>query len=87
MRSRYSAYVEHNESYILDTWHASTRPETLSLKSDPAVKWSRLKIINSTDNTVEFMAWFKINGKADKLHENSRFIHEKGRWFYLDASQ
>lgn len=86
MRSRYSAYAQHNEAYILSTWHASTRPQSLSINSDSAVKWIRLKVISSNDETVEFIAWYKLNGKAHQLHELSRFIFEDQRWYYLNGS-
>jgi SEC-C motif-containing protein len=35
--------------------------------------------------TVEFVARYKIGGRAYKLHETSRFVREDGRWFYLDG--
>ena len=44
-----------------------------------------VKIINSDNDHVEFVATHRINGKAFKLHENSRFLFEDGRWFYVDG--
>ena len=36
--------------------------------------------------TVEFVARFKISGgRAERLHEISRFVREEGRWFYVDG--
>lgn len=85
MRSRYSAYALHEEQYILDSWHESTRPEHID--ADPLVQWIRLKIIdaNSSHDHVEFVATFRRNGKAFKLCENSRFAFEDGKWFYLES--
>ena len=83
MRSRYSAYVTANERYLLDTWHPATRPVSLNLDTD--VQWVRLKILNSSEHYVEFVATYKINGKAHKLHENSRFVFENGRWYYVEG--
>ena len=41
-------------------------------------------------DTVEFVARYKVNGRAHRLHEVSRFVREAGdggmRWFYLDGS-
>lgn len=42
-------------------------------------------------DTVEFVARFKVGGRAQRLHEVSRFVREPGpdgalRWFYLDGS-
>lgn len=89
MRSRYSAYVLKLEAYLLATWHPSTRPATLELASDDA-KWLRLDvkrhIVESADRaTVEFVARYKVGGRAHRLHEVSRFVREEGRWFYLDG--
>jgi SEC-C motif-containing protein len=36
--------------------------------------------------SVEFVARYKIKGRAHRLHEVSRFVREGGRWFYLDGS-
>jgi SEC-C motif-containing protein len=32
---------------------------------------------------VQFIATYRLNGKAYKLPENSRFVLEDGKWFYL----
>jgi SEC-C motif-containing protein len=89
MRSRYSAYVLKREDYLLTTWHRSTRPASLDLAGDTS-KWLGLEIKQYTPQsaeraTVEFVARYKIAGRAHRLHELSRFVHEGGRWFYLDG--
>ena len=43
MRSRYSAYVLGLREYVLDTWHASTRPEHLE-RFDSGLKWLGLTV-------------------------------------------
>jgi len=83
MRSRYSAYVMEREDYLLQTWHPSTRPAQLNLQQEGNVKWLGLKIIRSETETVEFVARYKVAGKATRLHEISTFVYEQGRWFYL----
>jgi len=35
--------------------------------------------------SVEFVARSKLGGRAQRLHETSRFAREDGRWFYLDG--
>ena len=44
----------------------------------------------SNRDSVEFVARYKVNGRAHRLHEVSRFVREAGeggmRWFYLDGS-
>lgn len=83
MRSRYTAYAMQNTRYLLETWHASTRPASLEL--DSSTQWIRLKILDSSADRVEFVATCRINGKAHRLQENSRFVHEHGRWYYVDG--
>ncbi len=89
MRSRYSAYVLGLEAYLLDTWHASTRPQSLDLALDAALKWQGLTILSACQQgdqgRVEFIARYKVNGRADRLHEESRFVFENRRWYYLDG--
>lgn len=86
MRSRYSAYVLGRVEYLLSTWHSSTRPLALELET---TKWLglTLKHHNPTGDTaeVEFVARYKVQGKAYRLHETSRFVREHGRWFYVDG--
>ena len=91
MRSRYSAYVQADEAYLLATWHESTRPELLDLSSSGLV-WTGLKVIRCTNGLsgdsrgmVEFIASYQLNGKDGQVHEMSRFVFEQGRWFYLDG--
>lgn len=89
MRSRYTAYVLRNADYLLRTWHSSTRPAELDLEEEG--KWLGLKVIRAEggegdeNGTVEFVARFKIGGRAHRLEEKSRFVREDGRWVYLDG--
>ena len=91
MRSRYSAYVLGDQAYLLRTWHASTRPASLALAEAP-VKWLGLRIMRTAaggkddlEGRVEFEARYKPHGKAERLHEVSRFVREDGRWLYIDG--
>lgn len=89
MRSRYSAYALKLEAYLLATWHPGTRPATLDLAADNT-KWLGLEVrkhlSESADHaTVEFVARYKIGGRAGRLHEVSNFAREDGRWFYVDG--
>ncbi len=92
MRSRYTAYTRGDENYLLATWHASTRPHRLSLAVFPAPRWLGLTIMetragqpNDDFGTVEFVARYKVGGRAARLHETSRFTKEAGCWFYVDG--
>jgi SEC-C motif domain protein len=89
MRSRYSAFVLDDIDYLLDTWHASTRPATLDANPS-GLKWLGLEVrrheaIDADHATVEFVARSKLAGRAQRLHETSRFVREGGRWFYVDG--
>ena len=91
MRSRYSAYVRGNEAYLRATWEARTCPPGPILDTDPGLKWLGLEVrrasMDEAANTgvVEFVARFKTGGRAQRLHEVSRFVRENGRWYYLDG--
>lgn len=91
MRSRYTAFTQNNEAYLLQSWHRNTRPQNLNLVDQKNIKWVGLKILrheaDDSRATVEFIARYKVNGKAEKIHESSRFVKEQGQWFYLDGDQ
>lgn len=88
MRSRYSAFVRDLGDYLLATWHPSTRPATLE-PNPPGLRWLGLEVkrheMHDDHATVEFVARSKLGGKAQRLHETSRFVREGGRWLYVDG--
>jgi SEC-C motif-containing protein len=91
MRSRYSAFVLGLEDYLLKTWHPKTRPTALNLAEDPPTKWlglqiKNIEVLNKTTSTVEFIARYKVAGKATRLHEKSQFECIDGHWYYLSGS-
>ena len=90
MRSRYTAYTLQNEDYLLATWHASMRPLQLGLAEEAPTKWIGLDVKRHEQQDenraiVEFVARYKVNGRAHRLHETSRFVREDGRWYYVDG--
>lgn len=96
MRSRYTAYalLQGNggaaladlHDYLLATWHPSTVPGDLELTP---LKWTGLDIVDEAtqgdSGVVEFVAHHKVNGRAHKLHETSRFVREGSAWRYIDG--
>lgn len=100
MRARYSAYVLGEHAFILASWHPRTRPATLD--QDTGSRWLGLEVRREAgagdagdpvdpadagdEATVEFVARYKIGGRAHRLHEISRFVREGGTWLYLDGS-
>jgi SEC-C motif-containing protein len=92
MRSRYSAYVLKREDYLLASWHADTRPHVLALLAQqPPPTWLGLEVRNQQQSDcdharVEFVARYRLGGgRAQRQHEDSRFVREDGHWYYLDG--
>lgn len=86
MRSRYTAFVRENTAYLLATWHALERPPQLSLEA--GARWLGLQVraarsIDATHAEVEFVARWRVAGRAVRMHERSRFVREEGRWYYV----
>jgi SEC-C motif-containing protein len=105
MRSRYSAYTLGLEDYLRATWAAATVPDGpivdreqpphwlgLEVKSALRLRQRKATLAEMPDrDTVEFVARYKIGGRAHRLHEVSNFVREAGfdgvlRWFYVDGS-
>jgi SEC-C motif-containing protein len=93
MRSRYTAFALRNEPYLRVTWWPDTLPDE-AIAGEDDVKWIGLKIAGQTQDgdhaTVEFIARFKVGGRAHKLHEISNFIRSGDangalRWYYVDG--
>ena len=85
MRSRYSAFVLGRSRYLQATWHPSTRP--IDIDADVNTKWLGLEVrrhavIEPDRAEVEFIARYKLAGRATRIHELSRFVREAGRWYY-----
>ena len=88
MRSRYSAFVLQRRDYLLATWHAAQRPSALEFEA--GAQWLGLEVrrhraIDSAHAEVEFVARYRVAGRAVRLHENSRFVREDSRWYYVDG--
>ena len=88
MRSRYSAFVLQRRDYLLATWHASQRPSCLDF--EPGAQWLGLEVrrqrtLDAAHAEVEFVARYRVAGRAVRLHECSRFVCEGGRWYYVDG--
>jgi SEC-C motif-containing protein len=73
---------------LLATWHSGQRPAELTLEA--GAKWLGLEIrqhrtTGEDSAEVEFVARFRVGGKAIRQHERSRFVIEEGRWVYVDG--
>ena len=89
MRSRYSAYATGAIDYLINTTAASERKyysKNDIQKWASESKWQKLEIINATQNTVEFKAYFLDKNMQPQIHhEKSTFVNENGNWFYADG--
>lgn len=94
MRSRYTAHVFAQISYLWDTWSPAQRQ-----RSNPAeirawatsCDWLGLQILatkagqpNDSEGQVTFVALFRQGGQLHQHHEVSLFRQVMGRWFYID---
>ena len=89
MRSRYSAYATHNADYLMETTYISERKyysKSEILRWAVSNKWQKLEILSSSENTVEFKAYFLDSDNKPQTHyEFSTFKFENGAWYYLDG--
>jgi len=81
---------------LRDSWFPDTLPEE-PITGEDGVKWIGLQIVKhvhvaaADQATVEFVARFKVSGRAHRLHEISNFVRQADaagvvRWFYVDGS-
>ena len=89
MRSRYSAYATQAVGYLIAT--TAVFQHKLLIKSDilewsQSNKWNKLEIIEATENTVEFKAYYTDSNNLSYIHhEKSTFIIKDGKWCYVDG--
>jgi SEC-C motif-containing protein len=88
MRSRYSAFALERADYLRATWDASTRLPDFSIQ--PGAKWLGLEVratrsADADSAEVEFVARYRMDGRAVRVHERSRFLRIGERWFYVDG--
>lgn len=99
MRSRYTAFVLHDEDHLFRTWHPRTRPA--GPYGDPATTWTGLTIEETVgggedepdgaEAVVAFTARYRLTGAdgapgpEQAVHERSRFLRRAGRWLYVEA--
>ena len=88
MRSRYSAFVLERADYIRATWDAANYPHDFAIQ--PSTKWLGLEVRANRSTgpdsaEVEFVARYRMDGRAVRVHERSRFVRSGGRWLYVDG--
>ena len=92
MRSRYVGYCTRNATYLLKTWHPTTRPPALDFSQDDDTQWIGLQILDTelggasdVEGEVTFEARYMSQGRVSVLAERSRFRRVDGAWLYLDG--
>ncbi|MDF1647043.1 MAG: YchJ family metal-binding protein [Legionellaceae bacterium] len=94
MRSRYTAYTQADIRYIQKTMQGKAAIGFNAADSRAwaeRVTWIDLRVVKASDDGqtghVEFIARFIENHHMCFIHENSQFLYETGRWFYVDGKQ
>jgi SEC-C motif domain protein len=84
MRSRYSAFVVGDATYLVATWDPATCPRAVEV--DDGTRWTGLQVLGHTGGgvfdqvgTVEFRA----HHTGGVVAENSAFRRTDGRWVYV----
>ncbi len=89
MRSRYTAYVRRDASYLRRTWDARTCPVDLELD---ATDWRGLEVVSreaggpeDVTGTVTFVAHYATGViSTGTMRETSLFERRDGRWIYVE---
>lgn len=89
MRSRFSAFAIPNGDYLLETTFPAKRKfhdKKELQKWGETNEWTKLEIIQSTSDQVEFKAFYTDeNGKPQIHHELSTFQKIDERWYYVSG--
>lgn len=88
MRSRYTAFTLGRWDHVRATWWPDRCPTELA--DMPGTQWLGLevrqhRVLDADHAEVEFVARYRIHGRAVRLHERSRFVRHAGRWWYVDG--
>lgn len=90
MRSRYTAFVLGDESWLRRSWHPSTRLRRIHVSGDD--EWLGLTIVSARggplddEGVVHFVAEVRRGDAVTRLEERSRFTRHDGAWVYLDGT-
>ncbi len=94
MRSRYSAYAMKCYDYLCDTTYKPTDnlKEEVSSWGNAVLSWKSLEIIkiekgskSDKKGIVEYIAIYFINEGLGQIHESSKFLKKKNKWYYVSG--
>lgn len=93
MRSRYTAFVLNDMTYIQQTMcnPAAKRFDPKSTRNPNAHLWLGLTVIethqkNEHQGVVTFIARYKVADKKHCIYEISEFIKDNNCWYYSDGT-
>ena len=90
MRTRYTAYSQANIDYIAKTMRGKPRQgfsKKQAFEWASTANWLKLEVVDATETTVDFKAYYEFEGQPKVLHEKSLFKLHKGQWFYVGEAQ
>ena len=97
MRSRYSAFVEANIDYILETHDPDTVHQVDRAHTEAWAKqsnWQGLEIIETEAGAeddafgrVNFLAKYELKGTTIEHRESATFRKQNGKWLFVDGEQ
>ena len=96
MRSRYTAFALRSSEaleYLVATHHPDHRApdlrEGLRASLSGVDAWEELSVgfseVDGDRGTVEFVATYRVGKHRSELRERSKFVRERGRWFYTEG--
>lgn len=97
MRSRYSAFVEGNVDYIMDTHDPETADQIDRESTAEWAKqsdWKKLEILETEKGgpddlfgRVDFCATYELRGNEVEHRESATFRKHKDVWYFMDGAQ
>ncbi|MGO1295790.1 MAG: YchJ family protein [Vibrio sp.] len=93
MRARYCAHARGLVDFVVETYHPSCHAELEREQIAASIqnKWLKLEVLghshgsDENEGYVHFKAHFFDGQQSHCLEENSRFLRENGRWYYIDG--
>lgn len=95
MRSRYSAFVKQQINYIIDTTALEQQKYLVYgdlLSWSQETDWKSLDVIaydypiDKNHASVEFKAYYWVEGQTKAHHEKSFFVSHQSTWYFLDPT-
>jgi SEC-C motif-containing protein len=96
MRSRYSAYVNHDIDYVYNTLHPEKRHDFNRKENERWAgqsEWVSLEILRTENGmpqdrsgVVEFIARYRQKNKPVHHHEVAQFVKEDDQWYFWDGT-